>query len=63
MAVVVDVTLLSGQRVSLQADLTAWVESLADPWELAEGDSSVRLAAFSMEMRSWEQPKCKQEAV
>ena len=30
MAIVVDVTLLSGQRVSLEADLTASVQSLAE---------------------------------
>ena len=31
MAVVVDVTLISGQVVSLEADLTASVQSLAEP--------------------------------
>ena len=63
MAIVVDVTLLSGQRVSLEADLTASLQSLAERAQLAAGDCSVPPAAFWMEIRSWEQPSCKQAIV
>ena len=67
MAIIVDVTLISGHRVSLEADLTTPVQSLAErarePLELAVGDSSLRLAACWMEIHSWEQPSCSQAIV
>ena len=62
-AIVVDVTLFNGQRVSLEADLTASVQSMAkraeQNLEFAAGDSSLHLAAFWMETRSWEKPSWK----
>ena len=43
MAIVVDVTLISGQRVSLEADLTASVQSLAESARRAMGVGRGRL--------------------
>ena len=43
MAIVVDVTLLSGQRVSLEADLTASVQSLSERARRALGAGRGRL--------------------
>ena len=47
MAIVVDVTLLSGQRVSLEADLTASVQSLAERAQRALGVGRGRLLSSS----------------
>ena len=47
MAIAVDVTLISGQRVSLEADLTAPVQSLAEPAQRALGVGRGRLFTSS----------------
>ena len=47
MAIVVDVTLFSGQRVSLEADLTASVQSLAEGARSALGVGRGRLFSSS----------------
>ena len=47
MAIVVDVTLISGQRVSLEADLTALVQSLAERARTALGVDRGRLFSSS----------------
>ena len=47
MAIIVDVSLISGQRVSLEADLTASVQSLAERAQKALGVGRGRLLSSS----------------
>ena len=66
MAIAVDVTTISGRRVSFEVDVSTSAQSLAErarrALELAAGDSSVHLA-FLWTIRSLDQPISKQAIV